>query len=139
MGLKRRSSSLSSGEIIATAARERSEKTALQDLAWDSLTSGPIKPATSSGMKDVLEMAALSMAKTECNKFKIKAEDGDDMIDESEEYSDSEQKAGTMEPFGGPMAFKLKAGYVQSWLSTEEHSLEELLMRRNSGAQQRCE
>ncbi|UPQ96711.1 hypothetical protein HOP50_01g00010, partial [Chloropicon primus] len=42
-------------------------------------------------------------------------------------------KAETREPYGGPMNFKLKSNYVQDWLSTSDHNLEDLLERRSSG------
>ncbi len=59
---------------------------------------------------------------------------GSDGDSDYSEYSDSalEKKAKEMAPFGGPMDFKLKQGYIQTWLSSDDHNLEDLLERRKS-------
>ncbi|QDZ17485.1 hypothetical protein A3770_01p00030 [Chloropicon primus] len=92
-------------------------------------------PMTSVNVREELDRAAVSMAESEYGNQKMKKETPEH-FEESDCGSDSEQvatKAETREPYGGPMNFKLKSNYVQDWLSTSDHNLEDLLERRSSG------
>lgn len=96
----------------------------------------PYQPTTSEQIRQVLDRAALSMAENEIKKsMKGKRpsqfEESEDT--ETPELEVTEADRDEFEPVGGPLSYKLKVDYVDSWLSTDDNNLEDLLERRNSG------
>ena len=105
-------------------------------VAMDSSSSGnPYVPLTSQNIRDELDRAAAAMAQQEFSTDKLKKETPEH-FEESDYGSCSDEieaKGQALEPYGGPMSYKLKSGYISDWLSTDDHNLEGLLEKRGKG------